>query len=112
MSRRGSTNGRGRHRRMYELTGIPGWIRFGSSMGNASSGRGFGPCAEYIEKTGQMSEFMEDLATRNPNLRVWQDTFSKMENKNPMNKKDFLEQRIRDLEDELRELKKQYKEVR
>lgn len=112
MSRRGSANGRGRHRRMYELTGVPGWIRFGSKPGNAGSGRGFGPCAEYIEKTGQMSEFMEDLATRNPNLRVWQDAFTKMDNQNPRNKKDFLEQRIRDLEDELRELKKQYKEVR
>lgn len=112
MSRRGSTNGRGRHRRMYELTGVPGWIRFGSLSGNASSGRGFGPCAEYIEKTGQMSEFMEDLTIRNPNLRVWQDAFPKMGKQNPRNKKDFLEQRIRDLEDELRELKKQYKEVR
>jgi hypothetical protein len=112
MSRRGASNGRGRHRRMYELTGIPGWIRFGTTPGFGGSGRGFGPCAEFIQKTGQMSEFMEDLAERNPNIKIWQDTVSRTEDKNPSFKRDLIAQRIHELEIELKELKKQHKELK
>lgn len=38
-----------RHRRMYELTGLPGWMRFGYSpgwLGRIPSG--LGPCAQYL----------------------------------------------------------------
>ncbi|NHJ46653.1 MAG: hypothetical protein FK733_02585 [Asgard group archaeon] len=112
MSRRGASNGRGRHRRMLELTGVPGWIRFGTTPGFGGPGRGLGPCADYIQKTGQMSEFMVDLAARNPNIKIWQDTMSKIENENPTYKRDLISQRIHELEIELKELKKQYKELK
>jgi hypothetical protein len=37
------------YRRMYELTGLPGWMRFGYSPGWADrSPRGLGPCAQYL----------------------------------------------------------------
>jgi hypothetical protein len=40
---------RNRHRRMFELTGLPGWMRFGSSPGwEGRSPSGLGPCAEYL----------------------------------------------------------------
>jgi len=52
---------RNRHRRMYELTGLPGWMRFGYSPGWAGrSPAGLGPCAQYLMHgswpTPQMNE--------------------------------------------------------
>jgi hypothetical protein len=40
---------RNRHRRMFELTGLPGWVRFGYSPGwQGRSPSGLGPCAQYL----------------------------------------------------------------
>lgn len=40
---------RNRYRRMYELTGLPGWMRFGYSPGWVGrSPSGLGPCAQYL----------------------------------------------------------------
>ena len=42
-----------RHRNMYYLTGMPGWMRFGFSPGWVGrSPTGMGPCASYL-MTGQ-----------------------------------------------------------
>lgn len=41
---------RNRHRRMLELTGLPGWMRFGYSPGwEGRSPSGLGPCAKYLQ---------------------------------------------------------------
>lgn len=38
-----------RHRWMYYMTGVPGWMRFGFSPGWVGrSATGLGPCAEYL----------------------------------------------------------------
>jgi len=38
-----------RHRWMYYMTGLPGWMRFGFSPGwLGRSATGLGPCAEYL----------------------------------------------------------------
>jgi hypothetical protein len=99
---------------MYNLTGIPGWIRFGSSPGFAggNQGRGFGPCAEYLEQTGQLDNFIEDLKEKNPNVANWQQTFTPMREANPAFEKQRLTNRIKALEQELKELKKELKEYR
>lgn len=40
---------RNRYRRMVELTGLPGWMRFGYSPGWLGRSRsGMGPCAHYL----------------------------------------------------------------
>jgi len=40
---------RNRHRWMYQLTGLPGWMRFGFSPGWAGrSPSGLGPAAQYL----------------------------------------------------------------
>lgn len=40
---------RNRHRWMYQLTGLPGWMRFGFSPGWAGrSPTGLGPAAQYL----------------------------------------------------------------
>ena len=38
-----------RHRNMYNLTGLPGWMRFGFSPGwVGTSPTGLGPCAQFL----------------------------------------------------------------
>lgn len=38
-----------RHRNMYHLTGLPGWMRFGYSPGWVGrSPLGLGPCAQFL----------------------------------------------------------------
>ena len=40
---------RNRYRRMYQLTGLPGWMRFGYSPGWAGQNpTGLGPAAQYL----------------------------------------------------------------
>lgn len=42
-----------RHRWMYYMTGLPGWMRFGFSPGWVGrSATGLGPCAEYLMTGG------------------------------------------------------------
>jgi len=38
-----------RHRNMYNMTGLPGWVRFGYSPGWVGrSPSGLGPCAQFL----------------------------------------------------------------
>lgn len=98
---------RGRHRRMYDLTGVPGWIRFGAMQGGRS-GRGLGPCAEYLQRIGKFDEFLKDFAVKNPGLA---NTFGDFD-KNPDYEKNLISDQIRFLEEELKDLKKRSKELR
>lgn len=51
-----------RWRRMYYLTGIPGWIRFGYSPGWMGRSRtGLSPTAEWITSSGLTPQFTEYL---------------------------------------------------
>lgn len=114
---RGS-NQKGQHRRMYELTGVPGWIRYGNSPGFAGGGRGLGPgrgmgpCAIYLQKTGQMNDFLEDYSVGNPSAKYWQQAFQTFDEENPEQEKKILSQQIDDLETELRDLKRKLKQLR
>ena len=36
------------HRNMYYVTGLPGWMRFGSSPGWIGRSSGLGPAAQYL----------------------------------------------------------------
>lgn len=111
-------NQNGRHRRMYELTGKPGWIRYGYAPGFASGGRGMGPgrglgpCAAYLQKTGQMSNFLEDYSAGTPSAKYWHPAFQNFNEENPEQEKDKLVERIDDLEAELKDLKQRLKRVR
>jgi len=108
MSNRGRrSSDRGRYRRMYELTGVPGWIRFGTMQGGRS-GRGLGPCAEYLQRIGKFDEFLKDFTAKNPGLTSAYGDFDK----NPDYEKTLISDQIRYLEDELKELKKRSKELR
>lgn len=47
-----------RHRCMYHMTGLPGWMRFGFSPGwIGRSPMGLPPAAQYLMETGQLPQF-------------------------------------------------------
>jgi hypothetical protein len=51
-----------RHRYMYYLTGMPGWMRFGFSPGWVGrSPTGLPPAAQYLMQTGQVPQFQSYL---------------------------------------------------
>ncbi len=50
---------------MFELTGLPGWMRFGYSPGWAGrSPSGMGPCAEYLRSGTWPTAAMNDAWTQ------------------------------------------------
>ena len=104
-------NDRGRYRRMYELTGVPGWIRYGTSPGMRGGGRGMGPCAQYLRSTEQFDEFLKDFAENNPNVPVWQTAFKDIA-ADAKYEKALLTDRIDFLQEEIKELRKKLKDLR
>lgn len=104
-------NDRGRYRRMYELTGVPSWIRYGTSPRMRGGGRGMGPCAQYLQNTGQFDEFLKDFAEKNPNLGVWQNAFKDVAFDTKYEKA-LLTDRIDMLQEEIKELKMKLKDLR
>jgi len=56
-----------RHRRMYYLTGLPGWIRFGYSPGWVGrSPTGLPPTAQWLMQSGLMPQYLSYLQTTTP----------------------------------------------
>jgi hypothetical protein len=56
-----------RHRRMYYLTGVPGWIRFGYSPGwMGRSPTGLPPTAQWIMQSGLMPQYLSYLQATAP----------------------------------------------
>ncbi len=56
-----------RHRYMYYLTGLPGWIRFGFSPGwLGRSPTGLPPTAQWLIQSGLLPQFMQYLQTAAP----------------------------------------------
>lgn len=103
-----SGSGRGRHRRLYNQTGIPGWILFGTSPGRG----GMGPCGEYLQRTGQLDEFIQDVTKNNPNVAALQQTLQNTGNIDPVIKKQQIKDRMDLLEEELKSLKVELKNIR
>ena len=113
MRRGNNRSGRGRHRNMYNLTGIPGWVRFGESPGYSGGRAGLGPCAAYLQKTGQMPDFIQDLYQENPEVSAYWSRFPVAEA--PLGKderKQLLVDRMKQLEEEISDIKRKIKELR
>ena len=56
-----------RHRRMYYLTGVPGWVRFGYSPGWVDrSPTGLPPTAQWLMQSGLLPQYMQYLQTSPP----------------------------------------------
>jgi hypothetical protein len=56
-----------RHRYMYYMTGLPGWMRFGFSPGwLGRSPSGLPPTAQWLMQSGLLPQYMQWLQTNVP----------------------------------------------
>lgn len=56
-----------RHRNMYYLTGLPGWLRFGYSPGwIGRSPTGLPPTAQWLTQSGMLPQFLSYLGANTP----------------------------------------------
>ncbi|WP_287585631.1 DUF5320 domain-containing protein [Candidatus Borrarchaeum sp.] len=63
----GGRGGRGRYRWMYQMTGLPGWMRFGFSPGwLGRSPTGLPPAAQWITQSGLLPQFTSYLQSGQP----------------------------------------------
>ena len=107
-----------RHRNMYNLTGLPGWIRFGFSPGwSGRSPTGLPPTAQWILQSGQLPQYMQHLqrnmpaiASTDPSSNVQTtDVFTPSYSKEQ--EKQMLEQQIKILKDQLDGITNRLKEL-
>lgn len=115
---------RNRHRRMYELTGLPGWMRFGYSPGwEGRSPSGLGPCAQYLMQgtwpTPQMNfawgqgriPFSAAPGFPMPGFATPYDPWGAAE-LTPEQELDFLQEEARQIRDELSAIKQRIQEMK
>lgn len=114
---------RNRHRRMYQLTGLPGWMRFGFSPGWVGrSPMGLGPAAQYLMygtwPTPQMNNAWEQGQVPfspmpgfpSPGFPTPYDPWGAAE-LTPDEQLNFLKAEAEQLEDELAGIEKRIKEI-
>ncbi|KYH40124.1 MAG: hypothetical protein AYL32_013350 [Candidatus Bathyarchaeota archaeon B26-2] len=109
-----------RYRRMYYLTGLPGWIRFGYSPGwLGRSPTGLPPTAQWLMQSGLLPQFMQYLQTTAPTAvppttpttapTPLQAPFAPQLTKEQ--EKQMLEQQVKMLESQLEALRKRLEEL-
>jgi hypothetical protein len=112
-----------RHRRMYELTGLPGWMRFGYSPGwEGRSPARLGPCAQYLMQgtwpTPQMNSawsqgrtpFSPPPGFAMPGFATPYDPWGAAE-MTPERERDFLKAEARQIRDELAAIEGRIREL-
>ncbi|MFX1485991.1 MAG: DUF5320 domain-containing protein [Promethearchaeota archaeon] len=116
MAYRGGGRGR-RHRWMYQITGLPGWIRFGFSPGWVGrSPSGLPPTAEWIMQSGQLPQFQSYLQTLpkaaiDP-AKIPQPIASMRPQLTKDQEKQMLESQKRLLEQQLKDIRKRLNEMK
>ncbi len=107
-----------RHRNMYNVTGLPGWIRFGFSPGwSGRSLTGLPPTAQWILQSGQLPQYMQHLQRNMPTIASTEtsgnvpitDAFTPSYSKEQ--EKQMLEQQIKILKDQLEGVTNRLKEL-
>lgn len=114
---------RNRYRRMYELTGLPGWMRFGYSPGwQGRTGSGLGPCAQYLTQGMWPTPQMNDAWARGrvpfspapgfpmPQFATPYDPWGAAE-LTPEQELDFLQEEARHIRDELSAIEQRIREL-
>ena len=95
-----------RWRRMYYLTGLPGWIRFGYSPGwLGRSSTGLPPTAQWLIQSGLAPQGPQQQASPMPSFPIGPTITKDQE-------KQFLEQQVKVLESQLETVRKRLEELK
>lgn len=108
-----------RHRNMYYLTGLPGWMRFGYSPGWVGrSPTGMPPAAQWITQSGLMPQYMEYLRSASPAVAPqvpagpMASTMPFTQTYTPEQEAEMLEQQMKALQTQLDTIRKRLEELR
>lgn len=99
---------------MYQMTGLPGWARFGFSPGWG----GMPPGAQFLMQSGMMPQFWSWMQSQTPYVSAWPMTSPAMPySPGPMSPSMGMpgmsgEQEIQLLQDQARTLEGQLEEIR
>ena len=97
-----------RHRNMYKITGLPGWVRFGYSPGWVGrSPNALPPTAQWLTESGLLPKYMEWLQ-QNPTQQGNQPANSQLTKEQEQK---MLEQQIKILEANLANVNKRIEEL-
>lgn len=112
----GRGGGGNRHRRMYNATGLPGWMRFGYSPGwEGRSPTGLPPTAQWLLSSGNLPQFQEYLQQMNPSGTIPMDPSAQNMPFNPTISKEqevtMLKQQAEFLTQQLEQIKKKLEEL-
>lgn len=92
---------------MYQLTGLPGWIRFGYSPGWVGrSATGLPPTAQWLMSSGQLPQYMEQLRAATPYSMPFPGVAPTKEQE-----KEMLEQQVKAIESQLQAIRKRIEEI-
>ena len=101
-----------RHRNMYNLTGIPGWLRFGFSPGWVGrSPTGLPPTAQWILQSGQLPQYMQHLQKNIPYIPSPEPTDVLTPSYTKEQEKQILEQQVKILKDQLADITNRLKQL-
>ncbi|RLI23357.1 hypothetical protein DRO47_00755 [Candidatus Bathyarchaeota archaeon] len=109
-----------RHRWMYYMTGLPGWLRFGFSPGwLGRSPTGLPPTAQWLLQSGLLPQFMQYLQTAAPTVvppavtppATGAQTAAPFPTFTKEQEKQLLEQQVKLLEAQLENLRKRLEEL-
>ena len=108
-----------RHRYMYYLTGLPGWIRFGFSPGwIGRSPTGLPPTAQWLLQSGLLPQFTQYLQTQAPPTSSTMIPPTTLPTGAPFapqltkeQEKQMIEQQVKMLEAQLENLRKRLEEL-
>jgi len=106
-----------RHRYMYYMTGLPGWIRFGFSPGwLGRSPTGLPPAAQWIMQSGLLPQYLSYLQTAAPTVPPTTGTPAAptapfVPTLTKEQEKQMLEQQVKALEAQLDAIRKRLEEL-
>ena len=101
-----------RHRNMYKLTGLPGWMRFGYSPGWADrSQTGLPPTAQWLIQSGLLPRYTQWLQTQNVSPAITQPMVPPVAPPTKEQEKQILEQQVQMIEEQLQAIRKRLEEL-
>jgi hypothetical protein len=100
-----------RHRNMYKLTGLPGWMRFGYSPGWVDrSPTGLPPTAQWLIQSGHLQKYTQWLKTQTVPTTT-QSTVTPVTAYTKEQEKQMLEQQVQIMKEQLQSIRNRLEEL-
>jgi hypothetical protein len=97
---------------MYNITGLPGWIRFGYSPGwRDRSPTGLPPTAQWLVQSGNLQKYLQDMQKKNIPPATAQSPIPQFPIYTNEQEKSMLEQQVQMMESQIQAVRKRLQEL-